>query len=140
VRTASMMIAWALLGCPHLHAEPNAKERITVCGTLKQQDGTPASKAMVELHGRATDTVDDPVANRYELSRTDGDGHFVFRSSYVDRQYWLSISGVRGCEGLSLHDRESKRLPVKFQRSGGQGECDSEINLVADEHCDLTLR
>ena len=126
-------------GCTKHQIDVDAKDRITVCGTVQGFNGAPVAKALIELHVRATDTQDDPVANRFEVSRTGDDGHFVLRSGYERRQYWLSINSARGCEGLNLRDLESKRLPVTFQRSASEGDCDSRINLVVDDHCDLKL-
>ena len=141
MRRVFIFIACVLaLGCTRHQVDPDAKDRITVCGAVQRQDGAPVKNALIELHERAKDTPDDPVANRYELSETDEHGYFVLRSSYVGRRYWLSIKSTRGCEGLSLYDLESKRLPIALQRSASEGACQSKINLVADDHCDLKPR
>jgi hypothetical protein len=116
--------------------DPDAKNRIMVCGTVQRQDGVPVSKALVELHELAKDTPDDVVANRYELAETDEKGRFVLRSD-TGRQYWLSIHHAAGCEDLTMAELESKRLPTTFQRSAVEGECESKIKLSLDNQCDL---
>ena len=141
VKVAFFLVVCALgAGCTRSQVDPDAKDRITVCGTIQRQDGTPVSKALVELHKIAKDTPSDVVANSYELAGTEQDGHFVLRSSYVGRQYWFSIHNTRGCEGLSYSQLEAKRLPVTFQRSMAEGECESKVKLVVDDYCDLRLQ
>jgi hypothetical protein len=127
-------------GCTRHQVDPDAKDRITICGTVQRQDDAPVSNALLELHKLAKDTPDDVKANSYELGETDGSGLFVLSSAYAERQYWLSIKSTRGCEGLSMADMESKRLPVAFSRSAAEGDCDSKINLLLDDHCGLKLR
>ena len=141
VRVAFLLVVCALAsGCSRHEVDPDAKDRITVCGTIQRQDGTPVSKAMVELHKIAKDTPDDVVANSHEVTETKDGGLFVLRSSYVGRQYWVSINSTRGCEGLSPSQLEAKRLAVTFHRSGTEGECESKIKLVTDDHCNLKLQ
>ena len=127
-------------GCTRHQVDPDAKDRITVCGIVQQQDGAPLSKALIEMHKVAKDTSGDVVANSYELAETKDDGSFVLRSAYERRQYWLSIHSERGCEGLSRSELESKRLPVTFLRSATEGNCESKIHLVVSDRCDLKLQ
>jgi hypothetical protein len=127
-------------GCTRHEVNHNARDRITVCGRVQQQDGAPVSKALIELHKLARDTPNDVVANSYELSETDTSGHFVFRSADEGRHYWLSINGTHGCERLNMSELELKRLPITFRRSEGEGDCASRINLSLDSNCDLKVR
>ncbi|MFI5113813.1 MAG: hypothetical protein ACHP7J_01625 [Terriglobales bacterium] len=141
VKVVFLLVVCALgSGCTRHQVDPDAKDRINVCGTIQRPDGAPASKALVELHKIAKDTPDDVVANSYELAETGDDGHFVLRSSYVGRQYWFSINSTRGCEGLSFSQLEAKRLPVTFHRTAVEGDCESKIKLVVDDHCNLKLQ
>jgi hypothetical protein len=124
--------------CTKHQTDGDAKGRITVCGTVQRQDGSPVPKALIELHERAKDTSNDPFANRYEVVETANNGRFVFRSGYADRQYWLSINGTSVCKALS-RNLDSRRVPVMFRRSAAQVGCDGEINLVAEDDCDLKV-
>jgi hypothetical protein len=126
-------------GCTRYKVDFNAKDRITVCGRVQQQDGAPVSKAVIELHKLAKDTSDDIVTNSYEHTKTDASGSFVLRSPDEGRQYCLSINGTRSCERLSMSELESKRLSVIFRRSEVEGDCESKINLSLDSSCDLKL-
>jgi hypothetical protein len=128
------------IGCTRHDKDASARDRITVCGAVALQDGAPVSKALIELHKLGSDTADDVIENSYEVSETDQDGRFVFRSAYVSRDYWLSINWTRGCGGLSRSDLESRRLPVTFQRSAPEGGCESKIKLSLDNHCDLKMQ
>jgi len=95
---------------------------------------------MIELHKLAKDTPDDLKANSYELAETDANGGFVLRSAYEHREYWLSIYGTPGCEGISMSELESKRVPVSFHRSASKGDCESKVDLLLDNHCGLKVR
>ena len=141
MKSAILLTACALAcGCTQHQTDGHAEDQVTVCGLLRSQDGTPVSKALFHLYKLPKDTPGDVVANSYELTETDPDGRFVLRSTYADRQYWLSIVRSRDCEGLTFSELESRRIPVIFHRSTLEGDCESTINVVADKGCNLTLR
>ncbi len=108
-------------GCTRHEAKLSAQSRTTVCGSVEQQDGTPIAKALIELHKLAKDTADDPLANSFELTKTDANGSFVLRSTADGRQYWLSIGNTQACKSLSASELQSRRLPVTFHRSAVEG-------------------
>lgn len=127
-------------GCTRHQVNADAKNRLTVCGSVRQEDGTPVAKAVIELHKLAKDTPDDVPANSFELTETDASGSFVLRSADERRQYWLSIKSIRGCESLSASELESKRLSVTFRRAAVGDDCESEISPSLNGGCDLNVR
>ena len=141
MREAIILTACVLAcGCTRHQTNGDAEDRITVCGTVRSQDGTPLPKALFHLHKLAKDTPDDVVANSYELTETDADGRFALRSADAGRQYWLSVSRSRGCERLTPSELESRRLPVTFHRSAGEKDCDGTVSVVLDSGCELRLQ
>jgi hypothetical protein len=141
VRAAIVLTACALAcSCTRHRASDRVEDRITVCGMLRSQGGKPVSEALLRLYKLPKDTRDDVVANSYELTGTDADGRFVLRSTDSGRRYWLAIERSSGCEGLTLSELESRRLPVTFHRSAGEGECESAVNVVLDNGCNLRLQ
>ena len=141
MKVAIILTAYALAcGCTQHLTEGHAEDRVTVCGLLRSQDGTPVSKALFHLYKLPKDTPGDVVANSYELTESDANGRFVLRSTDADRQYWLSIARSRGCEGVTPSELDSKRLPVTFHRSAGEKDCDSTVSVVLDSGCVLRLQ
>ena len=141
MKAALILVSCVLAcGCTRHQVDSDSKDRITACGTVHRQDEAPVSKAMIELHKLAKDTPDDLRANSYEITETDASGGFVLKSAYEHRQYWLSVHGTQGCEGISMSELESKRVPISFQRSARQGDCESKVNLLLDDHCDLKVQ
>jgi|GEM_PF-3096337 len=134
------MVCALVSGCSHRGAGEAAVDRVAVCGVVVSEAGTPVRKALIELHELAKDTPDDVVANRYELSGTDQNGRFQLRAVTPDRQYFLAIAGTRACDGLTVSEREAKRLPVTFRRRMDDQECRDSINVLLDSGCNLTLR
>ena len=140
MRVASVLAAIALtLACTHHQTNGRVQDRIMVCGTIWSQDGTAVSKALIQLHKLPKDTPNDVMANSYELAKSDLDGRFVLRSADAERQYWLSIERSHGCEGLTLSELEARRVPVTFHRSERR-DCESTINVVVDNGCNLKLQ
>ncbi len=135
-----IVVAFTVCCTRHQKTDDRAEDRITVCGMVRLQDGTPVPKALVHLYKLPKDTRDDVVANSYELAGTDADGRFVLRSTYAGRQYWLSTSRSSDCAGLTVSELETRRARVTFHRSAGAGECESTINLVLDNGCNLRLQ
>lgn len=135
-----LMICTLASGCTRHQTDAGPGDRTTVCGTVRSEGGKPVSEAPLHLYKLPKDTRDDVVANSYELTRTDAEGRFVLRSTYADRQYWLSIVPSSGCEGLTFLELESRRVPVTFHRSAGEGECESTISAVLDKGCNLRLQ
>lgn len=141
MKVAIILAACALgCGCTQDQTNGRVEDRITVCGRLRSEDGIPVSKALLHLYKLPKDAPDDVVANSYELTKTDADGRFVLRSTYADRQYWLSVERSSGCEGLTLSELESRRVPVTFHRSAGEGECESAVGAVLDKSCNLRVQ
>ena len=88
MRIAFVLAICALAcGCTRHEANADAEDRLTVCGSVRQEDGTPVAKALIELHKLAKDTPDDVLANSFELTKTDAGGNFVLRSADEHRQY-----------------------------------------------------
>ena len=141
MRAALILIACVLAcGCTRHPLDGRVEDRITVCGVLRSQYGTPVSKALLHLYKLPKDTRGDVVANSFELAQSDANGRFVLRSTYAGRQYWLSIERSSGCGGLPLSELESRRTPVTFRRMVGQGRCESTIDAVLDNGCNLRLQ
>ena len=74
----AFVLAICALACGCTRYEANAD---AVCGSVRQEDGTPVAKALIELHKLAIDTPDDVLANSFELTGTDASGSFVLRSA-----------------------------------------------------------
>jgi hypothetical protein len=142
LQTALILMACTLLyGCSHNRAtEEHVDDPFVACGTVIGEDRAPVSKVLIELHELAKDTPEDVGANRYELTGTDEDGRFRLKAAIPDRQYWLAVAGTRACSGLTMAERESKRLPITFRRSLGESQCQEDITVVLDSHCNLKLR
>ncbi|MGD0792267.1 MAG: carboxypeptidase-like regulatory domain-containing protein [Terriglobales bacterium] len=141
LRLALILLVFALLcSCSRHRATEAANDWISVCGTAIGEDRLPVSKALIELHELPKDTPDDAIANRYEIATTNENGRFRLAGVVPDRQYWLTIEGKAGCTGLTMSERESKRLPIAFRRRSGDRECQDSINVLLDLHCNLKVQ
>jgi hypothetical protein len=137
---ALILVGCALLSaCSHNRAlGEEAEVRIDVCGVMVSKNGQPVSRALVELHELPKDTLDDVKANRYELAQTDENGSFRLRVT-ADRQYWLAVAGTHWCQGLSMQERESRRLAIIFRAVAGGTVCQANINIALDSGCHLKV-
>lgn len=141
MRIGIILAAFALaFGCTRHEPNDHTEDRITVCGVLQSQNGKPVSDALLHLYKLPKDTQDDVVGNSYELAGTDANGRFVLRSTNPDRQYWLSIERASGGGRLALTELESRRVPVTFHRTASGGVCESKVDLVLQNGCNLRLQ
>ncbi|MGH9511485.1 MAG: carboxypeptidase-like regulatory domain-containing protein [Terriglobales bacterium] len=126
-----------LAGCSKHPANSDlAKQGITVCGVLTDDNQQPIANAFIELHRSAK----DPTAfqTRYQVGRTDDKGQFDVQG-VPQGQYWMAVVSKGPCNPKSKEENESRRVEVDVPNGNPGADCKTHWQVVQDTSCKVTV-
>jgi len=114
-----------------------ARQGITVCGTVVDDNHQPVANAFIELHRSAKDA--SVVQSRYQVGRTDDKGQFDVEG-VAEGRYWLAVVPRAQCTPKSKEQNEARRVQVGVPNGTFGPECKTHWQLVQDASCKVTVQ
>jgi hypothetical protein len=136
--TAAGLCCMLLTACSKTSPEADlAKEGITVCGTVLNDNHQPVANAFIELHRSAKDP--SVVQSRYQVGRTNDKGQFQVQG-VIQGQYWLAVVPKGPCSPKSKDENEARRAQVDVPNGTPGPECKTQWQVAEDASCKVTVQ
>ncbi len=127
-----------LIGCSKTPSEADlARQGVTVCGTVTDDNHQPIANAFIELHHSAKDPT--VIQSRYQVGRTDDKGQFEVQG-IIQGQYWLAVVPKGQCNPKSKDENEARRVSVDVPNGTPAPECKTQWQVVQDASCKVTVQ
>jgi hypothetical protein len=131
-------LALSLAACSRNSRDADlARQGITVCGTLTDDNHQAVANAFVELHHSARDAM--AMQSRYLVGRTDDKGQFAVQG-IAQGQYWMAIVPKGQCNPKSKDENEARRVEVDVPNGTPGPECKTQWQVVQDASCKVTVQ
>ena len=114
-----------------------ARQGITVCGTVADDNHQPVPNAFIELHDSAKDPT--VMQARYQVGRTDAKGQFDIQG-IAQGQYWLAVVPKGQCNPKSKDENEARRVEVDVPNGTSGPGCKTQWQIVQDASCKVTVQ
>jgi hypothetical protein len=114
-----------------------AREGVTVCGTVADDNHQPVPNAFIELHHSAKDPT--AMQTRYQVGRSDAKGQFEVQG-IAQGQYWLAVVPKGQCNPKSRDENEARRVEVDVPNGTPGPECKTQWQVVQDSSCKVTVQ
>ncbi len=131
-------LALLLTACSKTPSEAYlARQGITVCGTLSDDNHQPVANAFIELHHTAKDP--SVVQSRYQVGRTNNKGQFEVQG-ITQGQYWMAVVPKGQCNPKSKDENEARRVSVDVPNGTPSPQCKTQWQVVQDASCKVTVQ
>ncbi len=136
--TLPLAVILLVTACSKTPSEADlARQGITVCGTVTDDNHQPVANAFIELHHSAKDPT--VIQSRYQVGRTDAKGQFEVQG-ITQGQYWMAIVPKGPCNPKSKDENESRRVEVDVPNGTPGPECKTQLQVVEDASCRVTVQ
>jgi Carboxypeptidase regulatory-like domain len=137
ITTVGLCCMWLTACSKNPQSADLAKEGITVCGTVLDDNHQPLANAFIELHRSAKDP--SVVQSRYQVGRTDDKGQFQVQG-VPQGQYWLAVVPKGPCSPKSKDENEARRAQVDVPNGTPGLECKTHWQVAEDASCKVIVQ